>query len=56
MATTNKRPGYTVVCQKCGKTIMKTRNRKIPRPARFGLCGICKPQGNWNHRLAPWTE
>ncbi len=44
------RTHYTLVCGRCRKVIMKTRNRNVPRPVRLSVCSICKPVVRWDSR------
>jgi RNase P subunit RPR2 len=44
---------YTLVCKHCTKTIMKTRNRNVPRPVRLSVCRVCGPAKGWDYRDAP---
>jgi hypothetical protein len=47
---------FTLVCavKSCQKIIMLTRNHRVDRPVRYGLCAMHR-KTIWNHRDAPFT-
>lgn len=50
------RSNYTLVCanKACQKIIALVGRPHKPRPVKYGLCNLCKPQ-LWNYRNAPIT-
>ena len=47
---------FTLVCKRCEKVIMLTRNARVPRPVKWGLCTMCTPRKIHNHREAPMVQ